>query len=133
MVSGFGGGDHEREFLMRKVLAAVTLLLFALGVCVADEFGGKITSIEGNKITIQKKSKVKGEKGEEVTLTATDKVKVVKGSYNKETKKVEAGDAIEGGLKASDVKVGAFVSVVTDGDKVSEIRVMAGKKKKNNN
>lgn len=117
---------------MRKVLAAASVLLFALGVCVADEFGGKITSIEGNKITIQKKSKVKGEKGEEVTLTATDKVKVVKGTYNKETKKVESGDAIEGGLKASEVKVGAFVNVVTDGDKVSEIRVLAGRKKKNN-
>ncbi len=50
-------------------------------------------------------------------------------------KKVEAGDAIEGGLKNEMFtkigEKGMFASIVTEDDKVSEIRVVRfGKKKK---
>jgi hypothetical protein len=121
-----------KETVMRKIVAAVTMMLIALGAVTAEEFSGKITKIDGNKITIEKKAK-KGEKGDEVTLTVADKVKVIKGGkFNKETKKFEGGDPIEGGLKASDVKAGAAVRVTTDDNKITEIRIV-GKKKKDAN
>lgn len=117
---------------MRKILASVTVLLLTLGVVVGEEFNGKITKIDGNKITVQKKGK-KGAKGDEVTLTAGEGVKVLRSKFNRETKKLEAGEALEGGLKNEALKEGAAVHVVTDGDKVSEIRVIAGGKKKKKN
>src|SRR5262249_35013885 len=100
-----------------------------------------ISKVDGNKVTLTKRKK--GEKGEEMTLTATDDVKVVKGKFNKDTKKVEAGDTIEGGLKAElFTKIGekgVFGRVITNDDgKITEIRVFqgfggkfGGKKKKN--
>ena len=71
---------------------------------------------------------------DDVTLTAIETCKVVKGVFNKETKKLDAGDAIEGGLKA-DVfdrapTKGVRALVITDNDnKIIEIRT--GGKKKN--
>ena len=64
-------------------------------------------------------------------------LKVVKGKYNKDTKTVEAGDPIDGGLKA-DVFTkasdkGVQATIVTEGEKITEIRVggRGGKKKDN--
>jgi len=124
--------NHTREKVMRKILASIAVLLLTLGVVVGDEFGGKITKIDGNKITIEKRAK-KGQKGDEVTLTAGEKLKVVKSKYNRETKKLEVGEALEGGLKNEAIKEGATVRVVTDGDKISEIQVIAGGKRKKKN
>lgn len=118
---------------MRKIVAAVGVLVLGLSFVAADEFGGKITKVDGNKITLTKRVK-KGEKGEEVTLTAVDNVKVVKGKFNKEDKKVEAGEALEGGLKNEAFRKDVAARIITNDDgKITEIRVFEFRKKKDTN
>jgi hypothetical protein len=120
---------------MRKLFAAVTVLLVSLGVAMAEDFGGVIKKVDGNKLTITKVKrgeKGKFEKGEDVTLTVADNVKVTKIRFNQETKKFEAGDALEGGLKNALVKEEAFVRVKTENDKITELGVGEGRKKKDN-
>jgi hypothetical protein len=78
----------------------------------------------------------KGEKGEEETLPVAEKVKVVKGKFNKEDKKVEVGEALENGLqneRFKNIEKGVFAQIITDDGKITEIRVMEfkGFKKKN--
>jgi hypothetical protein len=118
------------------MLQKVVLAGFALAVCVglglADEFRATITKVDGDKVTFNASTKDKKE--EDKTLPVSDKVKIVNGKYNEETKKVEAGDPIEGGLKASVFTSigdkGVRATIVTDSDnkKITEIRV-GGKKK----
>src|SRR5437773_2604054 len=74
-------------------------------------------------------AKKKGEpKGEEKTLPVSDTVKVVKGEFNQDTRKLEAGDDIAHGLKNEmfekiDEK-GMRATIITDDDnkKITEIR-----------
>ncbi len=117
---------------MRKFAAGAVIVLVSLSVAIADEFRATITKVDGNKITLTKTKK--GEKGEEMILTAADNVKVVKGKFNQDTKKYDAGDAIQGGLKAEVFakigEKGIQATVVTEGDKITEIRVGGGGKKK---
>ena len=124
--------------MIRKMIGAGIVLMLAFTVVTAEEFGGLIRKVEGDKITIQKRGKSKGEKGEEVTLTVAKDVKVVSGKFNKEEKKVEAGEALEGGLKnkrfenLSEKGVPAQFVTSEDGKTVTEIRVFqfgGGKKK----
>lgn len=116
---------------MRKFVAAAVILVIGFSVAMAEEFGGTIKKVDGNKITVLKRAKVKGEKGEEVTLTVAKDAKVVKGTFNKETKKLEAGDAIENGLKNEMFSKDVNARITTnDAGAVTEIAVMAGKKKK---
>ena len=115
---------------MRKLIAVAVVFAIGLGIAMADEVRGVIKSVEGDKLVITKRAK-KGEKGEEMTYVVPSTAKIVKGTFNKDTKKVEAGDALDGGLKNEMVKAGAFVTLTVDGDKVSEVIVSAfGKKKK---
>ncbi len=117
--------------MVRKMIGAVCVLALSLGFVLAEDFGGSITKVDGNKITVMKKAK--GEKGEEVVLEAAKDVKVNKGKYNKD-KKVETGDAIEGGLKnemftkIGEKGIGARVTTNDDG-KVTAITVISKKKK----
>src|SRR5262249_30916627 len=85
--------DKFQECFMKKFFAAATVLVISFSVAMAEEFTASISKVDGSKVTLTKRKK--GEKGEETTLTATDDVKVVKAKFNKETKKLEAGDAIE--------------------------------------
>lgn len=128
--------------MLRKFVCAAVLGVFCLGVAFADEFSAIITKVEGNKITFAKTKRVgkKFEKEDEQTLPVVKDVKVVTAKRNRETKKVEAGDALEGGLKNKrfttiDEK-GVRATIVTDADnkKITEIRVFSprGKKKKDN-
>lgn len=119
---------------MRKVLAAAVILVVGVTFVTAEEFGGIISKVEGNKLSVTKFKK--GEKGgEEVTLTVADNVKVVKGKFNQETKKFEAGEALEGGLKNERFTKGkVFAGLVTnEAGVVTEIRVGEGRKKKDDN
>jgi hypothetical protein len=118
---------------MRKFLIAAPIILICFGVAIGEEFRGLIKKVDGDKITV-----MKGKKGDakEVTLTVVENVKVVKGKFNKETKKLEAGDPIENGLKNELFAKEQRATIVTNDDgKVTEIRVGAGgrKKKRNNN
>ena len=132
---------------MRKFVAASLVLVIAVAVAAADEFVGFVTKFEDGKMTVKKS---KGTETEEVTLKVADNVKIVRGKMNMNTKKLEAGEAYEGGKDAlakqvketaAQVKkwteegkkgfgLGVFASIVTEGDKVTEIRVTGGSRKK---
>ena len=117
---------------MRKFAAASVIFLITVGVAMGEEFFAIVKKVDGDKITLTKLKK--GEKGAEETLTIAANAKVVKGNRNKDTKKVEAGEALEGGLKNERIVKGGFGAwVVTDNDKkVTELRVTEGKKKDTN-
>lgn len=133
---------------MHKLVAASLVLVLAVAVAAADEFTGFITRFEDGKMTVKKS---KGTETEEVTLKVADNVKIVRSKMNMNTKKMEAGEAYEGGKDALAKQVkqtaeqvkkwteegkkgfglGVFASIVTEGDKVTEIRVTGsgGRKK----
>ncbi len=133
---------------MRKFVAASLVLVIAIAVADADEFVGFVTKFEDGKMTVKKSKGT--EPPEEVILKVADNVKIVRGKVNKDTMKIEAGEAFEGGkdalakqVKETAEKVkkyieegkkgfglGVFASIVTEGDKVTEIRVTGGGKKK---
>jgi hypothetical protein len=124
--------------MLRKLACVGVLLVLGVGLVMAEEFGVNIQKVDGNKITALK-GKKKDQPGTEVTLTATNDVKVFKGKFNEDTKKTEKGDVIADGLKADvfskiDEKKGLNVRVTTNDDgKVTEIVVGGGKKKKGAN
>lgn len=131
--------------MLRKFVCAAVLCAFGLGVAFADEFNALITKVEGSKVTFKK---VKGfgknrELGEEETISAAKDVKVVTAKFSKGDDgkfKIEAGDALKGGLKNKRFKdideKGVFARIVTGADnkKITEVRVFPkfGKKKKDN-
>lgn len=123
---------------MQKIVAVLAVFGICLGVALADEFSGLIKKIDGNKVTVQKTKFNQADKkfendGNEVTLTASDSVKVTKGKFNKEAKKIDAGDPLDGGLNNDTLRSGkARAAFVTEGDKITEIRVIQFGKKKNN-
>ena len=117
---------------MRLIATAVALAVFCFGVVNAEEFMCKITKVDGSKVTLNKGTKDEP-KVDDVTLTATDAVKVFKGKWNNEAKKLDAGDAIADGLKADIFtkisEKGVRALVITDNDKkITEIRVSGDKK-----
>jgi hypothetical protein len=134
-----------------KVLSAAVLLVIS-GVVLAEEYTCSITKVEGDKVTVQKYKKMEkgaGFKkpetdGDPITLTASKDCKVVKGKFDKEAKKLVAGDAVDMGLKnemftkISDKGLRAKVTV--DGSMLTEVVVMPSfnigdfkKKKKDTN
>ena len=117
--------------MVRKVIAATVVLVLSVGFTFADEIRGVITKVEGNKVTF---AKVEGfgkdaKKGEEMTLPVAKNVKIVNVKFNREEKKLEVGDAVEGGLKnkvfTNIGERGLRGIVITDGDNktIKEIRV----------
>lgn len=120
--------------MIRKALFASVVLGISFGVATAEEFFGAIKKVEDGKIAFV--TRKKGEKGEEKTFSLAKSVKVVKAKFNKEEKKVEAGEELEGGLKNKRFeeigKFGVGAQIITNGDGVvTEIRVFEFKKKKN--
>jgi hypothetical protein len=131
--------------MIRKLACAVAVMVVAVGFVMADEFTATIHKVDGNKITYQKykKGTKKGEAptkdGEAVTVSA-EGATVAKGTFNKDTKKVEKGDAIEGGVKAlaemvtksGEKGVTARITTSDDNKKATQILVTGGggKKKK---
>ncbi len=118
---------------MRKLLGVMLVLALFCGIAFAEEISAIILKVEGDKVTF---AEAKGkEKGPEKTLPVADNVKVVKGKFNKDTKKFEAGEALEGGLKNERLskigEKGVRGLIVTDADnkKITEIRVGGGKMK----
>jgi len=119
--------------MLRKVVGAVVVLGLCLGIAMADEIRAVITKVDDNKVTFQEvKGKGKdAEKGPEKTLKVSANVKIVKGKFNKDTMKVEAGDEIEKGLKnemfskdkLSEKAVNATIVTDDKGKEITEIRV----------
>jgi hypothetical protein len=122
--------------MLRKVVCAAVILVLSVGVVFADEINAVITKVEGNKVTfapLEGKGK-DAKRGEEKTMTVAKDVKVVKGKFNKETKKIEAGDELEGGLKhkmfTEIPEKGRRAMIVTDNGKIKEILIFGGRGKK---
>jgi hypothetical protein len=107
-------------------------LVLCVGFTVAEEIRAIITKVSGDKVTFAE-NKGKGERGAEKTMSTKANVKVVKGKFNQDTKKLEPGDPLEGGLKNkmfSEIgEKGLQATVVTEGNTITEIRVGGGKKK----
>lgn len=118
--------------MLRKIVPAVVVLLFCVGITLAEDIRAIITKVDGNKVTFAE-SKGKGEKGAEMTLEAAATVKVNKGKFNKDTKKLEAGDAVDGGLKADIfTKIGEKgipATITVEDKKITQIIVFGGKGK----
>ena len=112
--------------MFRNLAAAAIVLAVSLGLAMADPVKGRITKIDGKKITVMVGAK-KDAKGEEKTFEAAADVKVSK-KAGKDGEKT----ALTGGLGAAELKnidekgVGAVLEV-TDG-KVTEITIMVRKK-----
>ena len=123
--------------MLRKLLAASVIVVLCAGVTFAEEIFGVITKVEGNKVTFAKKEfKKDAEKGPEMTLPVAKDAKIVTAKFNKEDKKFEAGDALEGGLKHKmfsdiDATKGRRAVIITDDDNksIKEIRVFMPRKK----
>ncbi|MGH7171523.1 MAG: hypothetical protein ACRELF_16975 [Gemmataceae bacterium] len=122
--------------MLRKVIAASLVLILSVGVVFAEEIRGVITKVDGNKVTF---AKLEGrgkdaKKGEETTLTTATNVKVVRAKYNREEKKLEVGEAIEGGLthkmfgKISERGLRATIITDASNKKITEIRVSGGRR-----
>jgi hypothetical protein len=124
--------------MLRKIVGVGFVLALSVGVVFADQFGALITKVEDNKVTFypfEGKGK-DAKKGEEKTMTVAKDVKIVKAKFNPETKKIESGEELEGGLKhkmfAEIPEKGIFAGITTDDDnkRIKEIRVFGGKKGK---
>src|SRR5689334_19237940 len=89
----------QGESMLRRLVSAVIMLVLCVSITLAAEIRAIITKVDGDKVTFYEMKK-KGEKGDEQTLPVAENAKIVKGKFNPDTKKVEAGDAIEGGLKS---------------------------------
>ena len=123
--------------MLRKLMGAAVLLVLCVGVSFADEIRAVITKIDGNNVTF---AEMKGkEKGDAKTLPVSDSLKVVKGKFNKDTKKMESGEPVDGGLKnealakISDKGVRATIVTDEDGKKITEIRLSPARTKKKDN
>jgi hypothetical protein len=119
--------------MLRKFVCAAVVVVVGLGVAMADEFGAVITKVDGNKVTFQKVKK--GEKSDPMTLPVKAGAKITKGMFNKDTKKFEAGDAIDTGLKNEmftkiDAEKGLAVRITTDEDNKNITAITVGGKKK---
>lgn len=119
--------------MIRKFVGAAVVLALCVGFSLAEEIRAVITKVDGGKITFAE-SKGKGEKGAEKTLPVSKDCKVLTAKFNKDTKKLEAGDAVEGGLGSETFtkigEKGLFATVITNADNTSitEIRVFQRKK-----
>jgi hypothetical protein len=122
--------------MLRKVVSAAVILVLCVGVTLAEEIRVFITKVDGDKVTFQE-NKGKGERGDSKTLPVDAKVKVVKGKFDKDTKKtVSTDEAIPDGLKnkmftnISEKGVGATIITDKGNKKITEILVTAGRGKK---
>ena len=109
---------------MRNFAVAFTLVGFSMAVASAEEFRAVVKSVDGSKVTLVKFEKGKKGKGEDVTLTAADGVKVSKGKLDRKSKTFE-GTAVAAGLKSDLFKNPVMAQVVTDdNEKITEIRLL---------
>lgn len=120
--------------MIRKFVFSFVVVAFSVGVLSGAEMLGVITKVDGSKITFKegKKGDNGFEFGTEKTYTVAKDAKILKGA-----KKGDEPTALAGGLTNDMFKnipeKGLFARVTTnDSDQVTEIRVFAFKKKKDN-
>jgi len=119
--------------MVRKLVCAMFVMTVAIGFAFADEFNATITKVDGNKVTYQKFKK-KEKDGDPVTIEVAKDAKILTGKFDKDAKKLVAGDPIEGGLKSDTfAKIGDKglpVRITTDADNKTVTQILVGGKKK---
>jgi hypothetical protein len=124
--------------MVRKLVGAAVLLVVCVGLTMADEIRAIILKVDGDNVTFAE-SKGKGERGPERTLPVADNVKVFKVKLNRATKKEEAREPIDKGLKnpifSGISEKGLRGVIITDesNKKITEIRIGGGGGKKKSN
>src|SRR6516165_2640349 len=125
--------------MIRKLFCSMIVMTIAIGFVAGEEFNAFIVKVDGDKVTYQKFIFKKGEEkkkdGDAVTLPVAKNAKITKGTFNFKEKKVEAGEPIEGGLKADIFKnateeKGVFAGITTSEDKKTITAIAAFGKKK---
>jgi hypothetical protein len=131
--------------MLRKFLCASLVFVLCVAITKAEEIRAIIYKVDTDKKTITYKlapMKKGDEVGkDEVTVKFDDKISVVKGKFDPDTKKLVDGDPIENGLKADmftkiDEKKGVRVTLTTSGtgaDTMVTKIVAGGGMKKNKN
>ena len=99
--------------MMRKLLGVAIILVLSLGFVAADEFKGKVTKVNGTKITVENK---KDSKSMDFDIAGAKVFSVAK-----------KGDPEEP-AEASAVKENSNVSVDYNGAKVNKVVVRSKKK-----
>lgn len=118
--------------MMRSLLLTGWLFL-APGIVLADEFTGTLSKVEDNKVTFTQGT---GKKKKTTTLIADEKCRVVVAKYDKKTKKIEAGDEINGGLKhplfqkLDTDAVEAWIRTDAGNERILELRLFQSAKKR---
>ncbi len=121
--------------MLRRAVCALAVVAFSFGLVVAADFRGVITKVseDGKTITVGTKFDRETKKlAEEKNYTLSATAKVVKGKFNKEEKKLEAGaefkESLSDILKKS--KRGLFAMITTnDEGQVTQIIVAQPKGK----
>jgi len=118
----------EIAMMVRNMACAGLVLAVSIGFVSADPIKGRITAVDGNKISFMTAPAKKGEKGESKTFDAAANVKVLKSAGKDKT------EPLAGGLKAAelqniDAKKGVGAVLEVTGSTVSEITISGGKKK----
>jgi hypothetical protein len=123
--------------MFRNLVAAAVAMFVFVGGLSAAEYKGKLTKVDGNKITVAVGAK-KGEKPVEKTFTVASDAKFValKAPAQKGEKPTE--EALTDGLKNAAFTIsgkgGPNVTIITDGEgdkeTVKTVKVAAGAKKK---
>jgi hypothetical protein len=127
--------------MFRRAVCAVAVFALSVGVVMAAEIRGVITKVsdDGKTITVGKFDRETKQVTDEKEYTVSSTVKVLKGKFNKEEKKlVSTGEEVKNGLANDRFKKlgkrGAFATITTDDSgTVTQIVVSERRGKKKNN
>jgi len=122
--------------MLRRAVCAVAVFAVSVSLVMAEDIRGVITKVsdDGKTITVATRDKETKKLGEGKDYTVSSSVKINKGKYNKEEKKVEVGDTLKDGL-TNEVfknigKRGVFATITTDDSgNVTQIVVFQGRGK----
>jgi hypothetical protein len=130
-VAETGVNIREEATMLRKAVCAVAVVAFSVGLAVAADIRGVITKVsdDGKTITVKEFDKETKKFGDAKDYTVAASLKVLKGKRNPDTKKLEAGEELSGGL-TNDMfknigKRGVFASITTD-DSGNVTQIIAG-------
>jgi hypothetical protein len=119
--------------MMARFCCTLLVLVACQGWLLAEEFTAVISKVEQGKVTYRRSPAKK--KDAERVLPASKNCRVFLAQYNQDTKKIEPGDEVAGGLKndlfARIPPPGIDARVITDaeGKAITEIRIFQLKKK----
>src|SRR5437763_5923978 len=109
--------------MWRNILCSMVVLAICLTFVAAETVKGRITKVEGNKITVTTK---KGEEGKAYDVAKDVKIYKMAGAEGKDKEEVKGGLTE---LKIPDKGIGGVTLTTNDKNEVTEIVIGAPKKK----